>query len=237
MYCNNCNRKINVESTVCPLCGNRIMENVEWVKTGIILRIGALMMSIFSIMCITGGWAKENISSDWGGESVEYTIFNLSDFFEESGRYINDSTIKEYEFLFGLASLLAVISMFAHIFSALCALINSESSTSTRKTAGVLTFIMIIVSRIAVGKLEGDIKIIESTWTWIILAIIVLIDMSAIAPKVGIKKIDYSKCTAPIDKPNLPNEALLQRGGWKCSSCNKINASYVNTCSCGNVNR
>ena len=34
--------------------------------------------------------------------------------------------------------------------------------------------------------------------------------------------------------PEKRNGDLLKNGGWRCNECNKVNASYIGTCSCGN---
>ncbi|MGN0480359.1 MAG: hypothetical protein ACI4EV_02175 [Lachnospiraceae bacterium] len=31
------------------------------------------------------------------------------------------------------------------------------------------------------------------------------------------------------------NESLLDKGGWRCDRCGKINPGYTGTCACGNV--
>jgi len=33
----------------------------------------------------------------------------------------------------------------------------------------------------------------------------------------------------------MSDRKLLEKGGWKCQSCGRINASYVGTCACGKV--
>lgn len=232
MYCKNCGRKVNAETTVCPICGAKMMD-VVWIKTGVLTRIAALIVSLVAIGFICGGWAEIEVWSFFGTYYKEFSIFDLKDIIDLVARDVDASIWSKYKTMFAFASFSAFVSIVLHICSAVCAIINSKSSGAMRRLAGILTIITIILARFSIGMLESDTEnIVRSTWTWVILSIVIVIDMCGIASKVGIKRIDYSKCEI-IDKPNLPNESLLDRGGWKCARCSKINASYVNTCSCG----
>lgn len=264
MFCSKCGKENNNTAAFCAACGEKLKSGTTGSTTtttaGMADKSSTLFQEFRQMRNITltitavilvlafTSWLKFNIPATFLSDAVEknYTIIGICKFLGNYGEIIDllenaisSTSLMLFRFflilviIFGLIIIISCIVYLKTLWSA-----NPLDSSNSNIVYGhnVMEVNSILLSIVIVFMyfINNSIPIFSLTATPYIMLGLALVNRFLILPKYN--SIYYQLLPSLHKETNdSKNAETLQKGGWKCNFCGKVNPQYTGTCSCGNT--